>query len=69
MADDCRRHKAIWSIDDLEGTKVSSQENIEGAASRYFAALYKESSIATLEAQMNVLQVMPRIFSHEDLWK
>lgn len=61
-----RRTNSIWDIEDSAGNSVSSQELIEKAVMGHFQKLFSKPRGINLQAQMEVIQCMPRIFTAED---
>lgn len=66
FADNRRKKKAIWEIEDEGGHLFNDHASIAGEAVSYFSGIYNCHSPSNLETQLQVLKVMPHFFYEHD---
>jgi hypothetical protein len=59
--------KHIWEVKDDSGQVHYGQDAIKMEAQRYFSSFYKESSINTIEEQVAMVGLFPRMVNEEEV--
>jgi hypothetical protein len=61
-----RMENTIWSLNDSEGNKASSFQDMAQMSTRHFRNLFKEDSISQIEAILGIIRPFPRFVEEED---
>jgi hypothetical protein len=57
---------AIWDIKKVDGSKITSQQDLKKEAIGYFWNIFKDQENLSISKQLEVIKAYPRIFSEEE---
>ena len=55
----------IWSLEDHEGTQIEDEMDLKELGKSHFSAIYKDDNSTSLEHQLKVISLFPRLIPSE----